>query len=455
MRFSLVVGVAFLGAWAAGAEKQQAPNFVVIFADDLGYGDLACYGHPTIRTPQLDRMASEGMRFTQFYSAAPVCTPSRYALLTGRYPIRGGLCGPRRVLFPDSQEGLSDDEITLAKALHEHGYRTACIGKWHLGHLPRYLPTRHGFDYYFGIPYSNDMGNDTAAGKLRGWPPLPLVRGDQQIEQNPDQRLLTERYTLEAVQFLRAAGEPANAGKPFFLYLAHTMPHVPLAASERFQGTSPRGLYGDVVETIDWSTGQVLQTLHEMGLAERTLVFFTSDNGPWLSQREAGGSAGLLRDGKGSTWEGGLREPAIAWWPGRVPAGRVTTALATALDLFPTLLALASIPLPSQRPLDGYDLSAVLLNEANSPRNSFVYYRDAELMAVRKGPWKAHFKTQAGYGQKSPEIHDPPLLFHLEHDPGETHDVAKQHPDVIAELRREVQTHQASIQADCAATRLE
>jgi arylsulfatase A-like enzyme len=299
------------------------------------------------------------------------------------------------------------------------------------------------------------MGNDTAAGKLRGWPPLPLVRGDQQIEQNPDQRLLTERYTLEAIQFLRAAGEPANAGKPFFLYLAHTMPHVPLAASERFQGTSPRGLYGDVVETIDWSTGQVLQTLHEMGLAERTLVFFTSDNGPWLSQREAGGSAGLLRDGKGSTWEGGLREPAIAWWPGRVPAGRVTTALATALDLFPTLLALASIPLPSQRPLDGYDLSAVLLNEANSPRNSFVYYRDAELMAVRKGPWKAHFKTQAGYGQKSPEIHDPPLLFHLEHDPGETHDVAKQHPDVIAELRREVQTHQASIQADCAATRLE
>jgi arylsulfatase A-like enzyme len=429
----------------ATAGEPKRPNFVILFADDLGYGDLSCYGHPTIRTPQLDRMAAEGIRFTQFYSAAPVCTPSRAALLTGRYPVRSGLCGNRGVLFPDSNGGIQDEEITLAEALREAGYRTACVGKWHLGHQPQFLPTRHGFDSYFGIPYSNDMGSDRSIGKLRGWPPTPLLRNEQRMEQDPDQRLLTQRYTEEALAFIRAATRPENKERPFFLYLAHTMPHVPLAASDRFAGKSPRGLYGDVVEEIDWSTGQILQALRESGLAMRTLVFFTSDNGPWLAQKTAGGSAGLLREGKGSTWEGGMREPGIAWWPGHVPSGVVSTALASTLELFPTLLALAGRPLPTDRPLDGYDLSDTLLKGADSSRQAFFYYRGQELTAVRKGPWKLHFKTQAGYGQKEPDVHEPPLLFQIEHDPGERFNVAADHPDVVADLRRTAEAHRASV----------
>ena len=422
------------------------PNFVIIFADDLGYGDLGCYGHPTIQTPALDRMAAEGMRFTQFYSAAPVCTPSRAARMTGRYPIRSGLCGKRRVLFPDSIGGLPAGELTLAEMLRAVGYRTACVGKWHLGHLPAYLPTHHGFDSYFGIPYSNDMLPQSNTGKLLHWPPLPLLRDEQQIEQNPDQERLTERYTEEALRFIRAAAEPENAGLPFFLYLAHTMPHVPLAASERFQGKSSRGLYGDVVQAIDWSTGQILTTLRELGLAENTLVFFTSDNGPWLTQKTAGGSAGLLREGKGSTWEGGMREPGIAWWPEKIPAGRVTTALAATLDLFPTFVALAGALLPDDRQIDGYDLTPVLMRDAPSPRQVLIYYRDDDFTAPRKGPWKLHFKTQAGYGQNEPEVHQPPLLFQIEIDPSEQFDLAHQHPEIVSELMSEAEAHRATIE---------
>ena len=287
------------------ADDSQRPNFIIIFADDLGYGDLGCYGHPTIHTPNLDRMAGQGMRFTQFYSAASVCTPSRAALLTGRLPIRSGMCSDsRRVLFPDSAEGLPQEEVTLAEALKAQGYATACIGKWHLGHHPEYLPTRHGFDTYFGIPYSNDMR------------PCPLMRNEEVLEEPAEQATLTARYTEEAIGFIKA-----HRDEPFFLYFPHTFPHVPLFASDRFKGTSKRGLYGDVVEELDWSVGQVLKALEECDLGDRTLVVFTSDNGPWLTQSERGGSAGLLREGKGSTWEGGMREPAIAWWPGRGGSG--------------------------------------------------------------------------------------------------------------------------------------
>ncbi len=260
------------------SSRGDIPNVVILFADDLGYGDLGVYGHPTIRTPNLDRMAAEGMKFTQFYVGASVCTPSRAALLTGRLPLRSGMVNDRfRVIFPPSEGGLPESEITLAEALKTKGYATACIGKWHLGHRPEHLPTNQGFDQYFGLPYSNDMSPALTPGSAnRGDPPLPLLRGTETIEEEPDQRELTRRYTEEAIQFIRD-----NKDRPFFLYLPHTFPHVPLFASDAFEGKSPRGLYGDVVEELDWSTGQILTTLRDLGLAENTFVFFTSDNGPW------------------------------------------------------------------------------------------------------------------------------------------------------------------------------
>lgn len=425
----VVLSVAFFGPSGAALAADRPPNFVIIFADDLGYGDLGCYGHPTIRTPNLDRMAAEGMRFTQFYSAGEVCTPSRAALMTGRLPIRSGLCSDDpRVLFPSSAGGIPDSEVTLAEALRARGYATMCVGKWHLGHLPQYLPTKHGFDGYFGIPYSNDMK------------PTPLMRNEQSIEEPAVQETLTPRYTEEAVRFIKE-----NRDKPFFLYFPHTFPHVPLYASARYKGTSPRGLYGDVVEELDWSVGQVLQTLRDLGLAENTLVFFSSDNGPWLTQRQNGGSAGLLRDGKGSTWEGGMREPGIAWWPGRIKPGRVTAALAGTMDLFPTFIKLAGGEVPKDRVIDGVDMSPILFETGPSNRMIHFYYRGQRLMAVRKGPWKAHLITQDGYGRNI-ETHDPPLLFQVEQDPSERFDVAKEHPDVVADLLAEIERHKATIQ---------
>ncbi len=301
-----------------------APNFVVIFADDLGYGDLGCYGSPTIRTPNIDKMAAEGLRFTDYYVAAEVCSPSRTSLLTGRYPIRSGMVpGPlgKRVLFPDSKGGLPDSEITLAEALKDEGYLTSHVGKWHLGIHPGSRPQDQGFNTSFGLPYSNDMdgrpglpkgSSGSANPPADGWN-IPLLRDGEIVEKPADQTTLTKRYTDEVLSIIRGAGE-----KPFFIYLAHTFPHVPMFASPDFKGKSRSGIYGDAVEELDWSTGQILNALRDSGLAENTFVLFTSDNGPWLTQGAQGGSAGPLRDGKGSTWEGGMRVPGIAWMPCRI-----------------------------------------------------------------------------------------------------------------------------------------
>ena len=427
--------------------EERPPNVVVIFCDDLGYGDLGCYGHPSIRTPHLNRMATEGMKFTNFYSAAPVCTPSRASLMTGRLPLRTGMTSnKRRALFPDSAGGLQDSEVTIAEALKQEGYTTGMVGKWHLGHLPQYLPTRHGFDSYYGIPYSNDMDKTADAPKGRAafddpkieYFNVPLMRGEKIIERPADQTTITKRYTEEAVKFIEA-----NQEKPFFLYLAHSMPHVPLFRSKSFADVSQRGLYGDVIEEIDWSVGQVLETLRKLKLDSNTWVVFTSDNGPWQPFGLQGGSAGLLRGGKGSTWEGGMREPGLMWWPGTIPAGTVNHDIVSTLDILPTAIKLAGGTLPKDRVINGVDLSSSMQEKGHSPRTTFFYYRDEELYAIRFNAWKLHLKTQAGYGEPKPK--PGPLLYHLGHDPGEQFDVAQQHPEVIAELEKLIAEHQSGM----------
>jgi arylsulfatase A-like enzyme len=438
-----------LPALRIAAAADRPPNVVIIFCDDLGYGDLGSYGHPSIRTPNLDRMAAEGMRFTDFYTADSVCSPSRSALLTGRLPVRTGMYGDRRrVLFPDSVGGLAASEITIAKALKPRGYATAIVGKWHLGWQPEFSPLRHGFDQYLGIPYSNDMDRtpDAPRGraafndpKIEYWN-VPLRRNDEIIERPADQNTITRRYTEDAQRFIRE-----NKSGPFFLYFAHSFPHVPLFASPEFRGRSARGLYGDVVEELDWSVGQVLATLRSEGLAGNTLVFFTSDNGPWLTQFEQGGSAGLLREGKGCTFDGGMRVPAIAWWPGKIAPRTTTSALATTMDLFATSLALAGAALPTDRPLDCVDLRPVLFGNGPGPRETVWFYRGSSLYAVRHGDYKAHLITQPAYGPEPAKKHDTPLLYHMPVDPSEKFDVAAKHPDVLAAIAKRVEKHRAGL----------
>lgn len=441
-----------MSVFAAEPATVQKPNIVIILADDLGWGDLGCYGHPSIRTPNLDRLAAEGMRFTDFYSAAEVCTPSRAALLTGRYPIRSGMCHDQyRVLRRNASGGLPAGEITLAQALKSRAYATACIGKWHLGNYandPAHHPRHHGFDFYFGLPHSNDMNPTPAAPKgatsrldqQAEWWAAPLYRNEELIECPADQTTLTRRYTEEAVKFIHE-----HRSGPFFLYLAHTFPHVPLFASAKFGGQSRRGLYGDVVEELDWSVGQVREALHREGLDRNTLVFFTSDNGPWLIQGEAGGSAGPLREGKGSTWEGGMREPGIAWWPGRIQAGVVNHQLACTMDLFTTCLKLAGAEIPQDRIIDGVDMAPLLFGTGPSQRSIFFYYRGTQLYAARNHEFKAHFRTRSGYGADPVALHDPPLLFQLCHDPGERFNVASNHLDVITGILKERARHQETV----------
>ncbi|WP_010419748.1 sulfatase family protein [Anaerophaga thermohalophila] len=450
-------------------EKASKPNFIVIFADDLGYGDLGIFGHPTINTPNLDRMAFEGQKWTNFYVAAPVCTPSRAGLLTGRLPIRSGMCSDkRRVLFPDSNGGLPQSEITIARALKENGYQTAAIGKWHLGHKSPFLPTDHGFDSYFGIPYSNDMDRVPGTGtgnyitsqiKLAEEENfhaynVPILRNDKIIERPADQRTITKRYTEEAVAKIKSMKDG-----PFFIYLAHNLPHIPLFRSEEFKDVSLAGFYGDVIEEIDWSVGQILKTLEEEGLDENTLVVFTSDNGPWHIFETHGGTAGLLRGAKGGTFEGGMREPTIFWWPGKLKQG-VVMDMATTMDLFPTFCNLSGTKLPDDRIYDGYDISPLLLGTGKSPRDVVFYYRGQQVYAIRKGDYKAHFITQNEYGSQTahpitnppleitntPTVHETPLLYNVNIDPSEKFNIAEEHPEVIAEIRKVLEEHLAGIE---------
>jgi arylsulfatase A-like enzyme len=439
----------FLASAAVALSAADRPNIIIIYADDLGWGDLGCYGNPVIRTPNLDRMAAEGMRFTDFYSAAEVCTPSRAALLTGRYPVRNGMCHDQfRVLRMNAAGGLPREEVTLAELLKDRAYATGLVGKWHLGHLPQHLPPQHGFDVYFGMPFSNDMmpAPDSPPGRAKVYEEnnaywrTPLVRGTEVVEAAPDQRQLTRRYTEEAVKFIRE-----KKAAPFFLYVAHTFPHVPLFASERFRGRSAAGVYGDVVEELDWSVGEILETLRTVGLDKKTLVIFSSDNGPWLVFNHHGGSAGPFRDGKGSTWEGGMRVPGLAWWPGKIPAGAVQREIATTMDVFTTCAKLAGASLPADHAIDGLDISPLLFDQGQVKRGAFFYYRGATLYAARLGHWKAHFITRSSYDGEKSAPHDPPLLYHLGEDVGERIDRAKDNPAVIAAISEAVARHQADL----------
>jgi len=420
-------------------DKGRPPNFVVIFIDDMGYADIGPFGAEGYETPHLNRMAAEGVRFTDFYAAASSCTPSRAALMTGCYPQRVGL---PHVLGPGAKIGISREEKTIADVLKPLGYATACYGKWHLGHHRPFLPTQHGFDEYFGLPYSNDMWPRHPE-RPQGYPDLPLVEGDRVVAYNPDQTQLTTWYTQRAVRFIEK-----NKGRPFFLYVPHSMVHVPLFVSDKFKGKSNQGLFGDVVMEIDWSVGQILSTLKRLDLDEDTMVVFCSDNGPWLSYGDHAGSAQPLREGKGTSFDGGQREPTIAWWPGKIPAGSVCDEPASTMDILPTIAHLAGAK-PPERKIDGKDIWPLMSGRSNagSPHEALFYYRGWALEAVRSGRWKLHFphgyRTLAGrkggtggtpvkYEQGKIEL----ALFDLENDIGERHNVADQHPEVVEKLKR-------------------
>ena len=459
---------------AAGAVAAERPNFIVIFADDQGWGDLGVQGHPDIRTPHIDELARDGMRFTSFY-AAPFCGPSRAALMTGTYPPRNSLDFNHG---PKSTTGIHPDEVTLAELLRRQGYATMMIGKWHLGSRPQFLPHRHGFDHWFGLPYSNDMwpyhpvmpprpdedermraarrraehtgyagqGSYYDLEQGQGFPePLPLMDDDEVVELNPDQSRLTQRYTERALAFIEASKD-----RDFFLYLPHAMPHVPLFVSKEREGGSIRGLYGDVIEEIDWSVGRIRAKLVELGLDEKTLIVYASDNGPWLQYGVDGGSAGPLRDGKATLYEGGVRVPGIFRWPGKIPAGQVSSETATTMDILPTFARLAGAEPPADRTIDGRDLWPLLSGrpDARSPHESFFYFGGGRggrpnIQAIRQGRWKLHVRRTATSGElRATELYD------LHEDVGERFNRLELFPDEASRLLRDADRFTRELEAN-------
>jgi arylsulfatase A-like enzyme len=453
LRYSTILAASAVCFPAFGTPKPKPTNIVVIFIDDMGYGDLGCYGATGYTTPNLDKMASQGIRFTNFVAAQAVCSASRAGILTGCYPNRVGISG---ALMPDSKIGLNPDEETIAEVLKQQHYKSIAIGKWHLGRAKEFLPLQQGFDEYLGIPYSNDMWpvyydgtpmNQTVNNRKSNYPQLPLIEGNEKIREIrtlDDMSELTTLYTERAVRFITA-----NKNNPFFVYLAHNMCHVPLAVSAKFKGKSQQGLFGDVIEEIDWSVGEVLKALEKNGLTKNTLVLFTSDNGPWLNFGNNAGSAGGLREGKGASFEGGQREPCIMKWPGHIQEGTICNKLASTIDLLPTFAAITNSELPKKK-IDGVNILQLMLGDPNAnPRETFLYYyRRNSLEGIRKGNWKLVFahpgRTYHGFepgkdgfpGKVNENFQFEEGLYDLRRDPGEQYDVKEFYPDIVAELKK-------------------
>jgi len=436
------VAALVLAAWifAPAAIADEQPNFIIIFADDQGYNDLGCFGSKTIKTPHIDRLASEGRKYTSFYVPCSVCSPSRAALLTGCYPKRVGM--HRHVLFPKSDHGLNPDEYTIADHLKASGYATACFGKWHLGHHAQTLPRAQGFDKYFGIPYSNDMNHPDNKGKsklssdelwadqesaITKWK-TPLIENEEIIELPVDQRTVTRRYTDKAIEFVTE-----NKDKPFFLYLPHSMPHIPLYVPEDVYDADPQNAYKCVIEHIDAEVGRLAQTVRDLGLSGKTWIIYTSDNGPWLQFKNHGGSAGPLRAGKGTTFEGGQRVPCVMWAPGRIPAGTSTDAFSSTMDLLPTIAAVTKTKLP-QRKIDGFDISSTF-NSDNSPRDEMIFYsKNGPLEGIRKGDWK-YLEVTPRKNKRNPNPKTNTYLFNLADDIGEQNNLLQSNEDVASQLK--------------------
>lgn len=447
----LVIALTLLASLPVFAAK---PNFILIFTDDQGYNDLGCFGSETIRTPHIDRLAAEGRKFTSFMVPSPVCTASRAGLLTGSYPKRVGL--HKGVLFPSSNHGLNPAEYSMADHFKSLGYATTCIGKWHLGHHPETLPRAHGFDSYYGIPYSNDMNHPDNKGKVhpasdeswlnqdewvRKWK-TPLMENEEIIELPVDQRTITRRYTDRAISFITE-----NKDKPFFLYLPHSMPHIPLFVPEDAYDSDPENAYKATIEHIDAEVGRLADAVRELGLAENTYLVFTSDNGPWLKFGNHGGNADPLRDGKGSTFEGGQRVPCVIWAPGRIPAGSTSDELVSTLDLLPSFAALAGTQVPAGLRIDGLDLSATLTGESPSERREFLHYTaGGAIDGIRQGDWKLLLKGNSIWGKKRNQ--PGPMLFHITEDISEAENLAEKHPEKVAGLTARMKELDAEIAAN-------